>query len=59
MNRIDYSSSVMNSPPKLHLPFEQVKNTIQYSNSEIYQPQAIEHDFLSMLSNIFNKIHLK
>ena len=46
-------------PPKLHLPFEQVKNTIQYPNSEIYQPQAIEHDFLSMLSNIFNKIHLK
>ena len=46
-------------PPKLHLPFEQVKNTIQYSNSEIYQPQAIEHDFLSMLSNILNKIHLK
>ena len=32
MNRIDYSSSVMNSPPKLYLPFEQVKNTIQYPN---------------------------
>ena len=48
-------------PPKLHLPFEQVKNTIQYPNlAKSTSPKLSNIIFLiSMLSNIFNKTHLK
>ena len=48
-------------PPKLYLPVEQVKNTIQYPNlAKSTSPKLSNIIFLiSMLSNIFNKIHLK
>ena len=49
MNRIDYSSSVMNSPQNFTSLLSKLKTlfNILINFSEIYQPQAIKHNFLN------------